>query len=145
MGIKGETFINDYLQFLFNSVAIANIADNAASGLLTDLYVSLHTDDPTVAGDQDDEEADYAGYARVAVTRAGTSGWTVDAMSVENAATIVFPLCTAGTNTVTHWALGTASSGAGKLLYTDQLTDPLAVSVGIRPTFAAGAFQIDES
>jgi len=38
---------NAWLKLLFQAVAIANIADNAASSPLTALYISLHTADPT--------------------------------------------------------------------------------------------------
>ena len=40
MAAKGSTFSNDLLKLIFNATAIANIADNAASGPLTNLYVS---------------------------------------------------------------------------------------------------------
>ncbi len=43
---KGNTFENDLLKLIFNATAIANIADNAGSSPLTNLYVSLHTADP---------------------------------------------------------------------------------------------------
>lgn len=63
---KGNTFENDWLLLIFNATAIANIADNAASAPLTNLYVSLHTADPGEAGDQTTNEAAYTSYARVA-------------------------------------------------------------------------------
>jgi hypothetical protein len=49
---KGATFDNDLLKLIFNATGIANIADNAASSPLTNLYVSLHTADPTSSGNQ---------------------------------------------------------------------------------------------
>ena len=49
---KGNTFENDWMKLIFNATAIANIADNAASSPLTNLYVSLHTADPGETGDQ---------------------------------------------------------------------------------------------
>ena len=69
---KGNTFENDILKLIFNATAIANIADNAASSPLTNLYASLHTADPGEAGDQTTNETSYTSYARVAVAR--TSG-----------------------------------------------------------------------
>lgn len=43
---KGNTFENDLLGLIFNGDAIANLADDAATSPLTDLYVALHTGDP---------------------------------------------------------------------------------------------------
>ena len=71
---KGDTFENDLLKLIFQAVAIANLADNAATGPLTNLYVSLHTADPGEAGNQSTSEATYTGYARVAVARTA-GGW----------------------------------------------------------------------
>lgn len=140
---KGNTFENDILLLIFNATGIANIADNATSSPLTNLFVSLHTADPGEAGNQTTNEATYGGYARVAVARSG-SGWTVTGNAVENAALVQFPQCTSGTNTITHVGVGTASSSTGKLLYKGALTSSLAVSTGIQPQFAAGALDITE-
>lgn len=140
---KGNTFENDLMKLIFNATAIANIADNAASSPLTNLYVSLHTADPGEAGSQTTSEATYTSYARVAVART-TGGWTVTNNAVENAAAIVFPECTGGSNTITHFAVGTVVSAAGKILYSGALTASLAVSTGIEPQFAAGDLDISE-
>jgi len=129
---KGDTFENDFLKLIFNATAIANIADNAATSPLTNLYVSLHTADPGEAGSQTTNETAYTSYARVAVART-SGGWTVTAASVSPAATIVFPTCTAGTSTITHFAVGTLSSGAGKLLYSGTVTPNISVSNGVAP------------
>jgi hypothetical protein len=113
---KGSTFANDLLKLVFNATPIANIADNAASSPLGNLYVSLHTADPGRGGSQTTSEANYTGYARVALVRT-SSGWTVTGNSVSPVAAISFGACTAGTNSITHFAIGTASSGTGKILY----------------------------
>lgn len=133
----GNTFENDLLELIFKATAIANVADNAASSPLANLYVSLHTGDVGEAGDQTTSEATYTSYARVAVARSG-SGWTVTANAVTNAAEIAFPAATGGSNTISHFAVGTASSGAGKVLLKGALSASLAVSSGITPRFAAG-------
>jgi len=140
---KGNVFENDLLKLIFQATAIANLADNAATSPLTNLYVSLHTADPGEAGDQSTSEATYTGYARVAVART-SGGWTVTGNAVENAAAINFPACTGGSNTITHFGVGTLSSGTGKLLYSGALTASLAVSAGITPSFAAGTLDITE-
>ena len=113
---KGNTFETDLLGLIFNATAIANVADNAATSPLTQLQVALHTADPGEAGSQTTSEATYTGYARVAVNR-NSGGFTVSGNNVVNAATITFGACTAGSNSITHWSVGTASSGAGKILY----------------------------
>jgi hypothetical protein len=140
---KGNTFENDLMLLLFNATAIANIADNAASSPLTNLYVSLHTADPGEAGNQTTNEATYTSYARVAVARSG-SGWTVTNNQAVNAALVQFPQCTGGSNTITHVAVGTAASSTGKLLYKGALSASLAVSTGIQPQFAGGALTVSE-
>lgn len=129
---KGNTFENDLLKLIFNGTAIANLADNAATGPITNLYVSLHTADPGEAGDQTTSETTYTGYARVAVARNGT-GWVVTGNSVSPAANIEFPQGTGGSGTITHFAVGTAASGTGKLLYRGTVTPNIAVGNGIIP------------
>jgi len=140
---KGNTFENDLLTLIFNATAIANIADNAGTSPLTNLYVSLHTADPGEAGNQETNECAYTSYARVAVARNG-SGWTVSGNQVENAALIAFPQATGGSETATHFAVGTDNTGTGKILYSAALTSSLAISSGITPEFAAGALTVTE-
>jgi len=134
---KGNTFENDLLLLIFNGTGIANIADNAASSPLTNLQVSLHSSDPGEAGSQTTNEVAYTSYARVAVARSNV-GWTVSGNAVTNAALIQFPQCTGSSVTATHFAIGTAASGAGKILYKGALSASLAISSGIQPQFGAG-------
>ena len=130
---KGDTFENDWLKLIFNATAIANLADNAATAPLTVLYVSLHTADPGEAGNQTTSETTYTGYARVSVART-TGGWTVTGSSVSPVANIVFGTWTAGAATLTHWAVGTAISGTGKLLYSGTFTPTIPLGTGSIPT-----------
>lgn len=130
---KGNTFENDLLKLIFNATAIANIADNAATGPLTNLYVSLHTADPGEAGDQTTSETAYTGYARIAVART-TGGFAVTANSVSPVANIDFGECTALPGAaITHFGMGTAASGAGKLLYKGTVTPNVTMSTGVIP------------
>ena len=140
---KGNTFENDLLLLIFNATGIANIADNAGTSPLTNLYVSLHTGDPGEAGDQTTNECTYTSYARVAVARSG-SGWTVSGNAVSNAAAITFPQATGGSETATYFAVGTASSSTGKILYSGALSASLAISSGITPEFAIGDLDVTE-
>lgn len=134
MAGKSNTFENDIVKLIFNGVAIANIADNAASSPLTSLYVSLHTADPGEAGTQTTSEASYGGYARVAVART-TGGWTVTAGigEVKPVSAITFPQATSGSNTITHFAIGTSLSGAGKVLYAGAVSPAITVTANITP------------
>lgn len=135
---KGDTFENDFLRLIFNATSIGNIADNAASSPLTNLHVSLHTADPGEAGSQTTNETSYTSYARVAVART-TGGWTVTGNSVSPVANIAFPSCTGGTATITHFAVGTAASGAGKVLYKGTVTPSIAVTSGVTPTLTTAS------
>jgi hypothetical protein len=129
---KGNTFENDLLRLIFNAVAIPNIADNAATSPLTNLHISLHTADPGEAGDQTTSEIAYTSYARVAVART-SGGFTVTANSVSPVANIDFPTGTGGSGTATHWAVGTAASGTGKILYKGAISPTIVCGNGITP------------
>ena len=52
---KSNTFCNDWLKLVFNATATANLADNAGTSPLANLYVSLHTGDPGAAGQSTSE------------------------------------------------------------------------------------------
>jgi hypothetical protein len=138
MAAKGATFDNDLLLLIFNATGIANIADNAGSSPLTNLYVSLHTANPeTTAGSgtvatQNASEAAYTGYTRVAVARTA-GGWTVASGSCSPAANIVFPAATGGSETETYFGVGVASSGATKLLYWGSISPTIVVANGVTP------------
>lgn len=113
--MKASTFRNDVLRLIFNGTAIANLADNAATAPLTNLQVGLHASWPGLAGDQTTGEVAYTAYARVAVART-TGGWTVTGNSVSPVSAIAFPQASAGTATALFFSVGTAASGAGKIL-----------------------------
>lgn len=140
---KGDTFENDFVKLIFQGTAIANIADNAATSPLTSLYLSLHTADPGETGSQTTNEATYTSYARVAVART-SSGFTISNNQVTLAANTDFPAATGGTNTITHFGVGTASSGAGKLLYKGSLSPSISVSSGVTPRINSGVIVTEE-
>lgn len=146
MAAATNTLENEFLLHLLNNTAFTGVGD--AGGLLPSaaagsLYVSLHTADPGEDGNQSTTEANYTGYARVAVARSA-AGWTVLAATANNTAVVQFPACTAGTSTVTHIGIGTAASGAGKLLFRSAFDTPasLAISAGIAPKFDPGVIII---
>lgn len=132
MAAKGLTFDNDFLKLIFNATPIANIADDATVGPLTNLYVSLHTSSPGAGGNQTTNEAAYISYARVAVARTA-GGWAVTGSSVSPVANISFPAATGGTETETFFGVGTAASGAGKLLYFGAISPTIAVTTSVTP------------
>lgn len=132
---KSNSWENALLLLLFNNTNAANIGDATGlrgSSTAGSLYVSLHTSDPGEAGDQTTNETNYTSYARIAVARSG-AGWTVAGNSVSPAATISFPACTGGTATITHFGIGTASSGGGVLLYKGTVTPNISVASGVTP------------
>jgi hypothetical protein len=132
---KSNSLENSLLLLIFNNTNIANVGDATGlrgSSAAGNLYVSLHTADPGEAGDQTTSEATYTSYARVAVARSG-AGWTVIGNSVSPAADISFPAGTGGSGTVTHFGIGTASSGAGVLLYSGTVTPNIVTGNGITP------------
>lgn len=130
---KSNTFENDLLKLIFNATPIAGLADNAASSPVTNLYLALHTADPGEAGDQTTSEISYTGYTRLAVLRT-TGGWTVTGNSVSPVADVFFAEMAGGTGgTATHASIGTAASGAGKILYKGALTPGITVALGVSP------------
>lgn len=137
---KSNTFENDLLLLLFNNTNIANIGDATGvrgSTAAGSLYLSLHTADPGETGDQTTSEIAYTGYARKAVARSG-AGFTVSGNQVVLAADQDFGKMTAGVGgTVTHWAVGSASSAAGKILYSGAVSPNIAVSNGTIPRLEA--------
>lgn len=132
---KSNANENSLLLLIFNNTGFALVGD--ATGLrgsttAGSLYFSLHTADPGEAGDQTTNEITYTSYARVAVARSG-AGFVVTANSVSPAATVSFPAGTGGSGTATHFGVGTASSGAGVLLYSGTITPNIVTGNGITP------------
>lgn len=135
---KSNTWEYGLLALVFNNVDFTEVGDSGGllgSASAGSFYVSLHTGDPSEEGDQSDEEVTYGSYARVAVART-SGGWTVAAtppIKVNPASAIVFPTSTSGTQVANFFGVGTASSGAGKLLYSGPITPVLDCSSGQTP------------
>ncbi len=133
---KANSLENGLLELIFKNTNLAGVGD--ATGLrgsssAGNLYFSLHTADPGETGDQTTNEIAYTSYARVAVARSG-SGFTVTGNSVSPAATVSFPTGTGGSGTATHFGIGTASSGAGTLLYKGTITPNIVCGNGVTPS-----------
>lgn len=109
-----NTIANDILKLYFNATAIANVADNAATAPLTNLYAALHSAFPGYTGTQSTSEVSYTGYARPAIART-TGGFTVATNGVALVATASMGQCTAGSATAMFATIGEAVSGASKI------------------------------
>lgn len=139
-----NVFENGLLSLIFENANYANVGD--ATGLRGSttagvFYISSHTANPNETGTQTTSEAAYTSYARVSVARS-TAGWTVASGVADNDGAINFPQATGGSETETHFGIGSDSSGTGNLFMWGALTSSLAVSSGITPSFAAGALDV---
>lgn len=137
---KSNSWENGLCLLVFNNTNFANVGD--ATGLrgstaAGSLYLSLHTADPGEAGDQTTSEVTYTSYARVAVART-SGGFTISANAVSLAANADFPAGTGGSGTATHFGIGTASTGAGVLLYSGTITPNIVMGNGVTPRINAG-------
>lgn len=138
---KSNTHENELLLLEFNNTDAAGIGD--AGGLRGSVaagsfYVSLHTATPDEAGNQSTNETAYTGYARVAVARS-SAGWTVTGNSVSPAANIDFGKCTAAPGApITHFGVGDAASGAGKLRRFGTLTPNITMATNVIPRIETG-------
>lgn len=131
------------LKLILQNVAWANVGDAAGlqpSTVAGNVYVALHTADPTAAGDQSSGEATYPGYARVAVPRSAAK-WGVAGGIAQNLDDIVFAICGAigAPQAITHFSIGLASAGAGVIIGSNALPSTLLVSQNIIPELLAGA------
>lgn len=132
-GEKSATYSGQLLALLFNGTTIANVAINATSSPLTNIYVALHTADPTAGGTQASNEISYTPYARVAVART-SGGWTVTGASASPVGSIVFATPTGSpSGTATFFSVGFASSGATTFFYTGPITPSITLVAGIAP------------
>lgn len=141
---KSTTTCNNFLKLLFNAVAWANVADNAATSPYTNLYLSLHSADPGIGNAQTTNEVAYTSYARIAIER-GVAGWTVATNTATNAALAQFAQCGVTGATATHVAVGTNASGAGNVLYAGALSSSLTIAQNIQPQFSASALVVTET
>jgi hypothetical protein len=134
---KSNTMENNLLKILFQAVSWSPIATQHGSGI-TSLRLSLHTSDPGEAGDQTTNETSYGAYARVSVGRT-TTGWKVTGNVAYPRAAVSFPQATSGTATITHFGIGTATSGTGQLLYSGTVTPNIAIAAGVTPSLTTGS------
>lgn len=142
---KSTAASNSLLALMYNATAWANVADNASSSPLTNIYVALHTATVSAGGNQSEDETAYTNYARVAVART-TGGWDAPSGGATvNAAAIEFAQCGASGATITDVSTGIAASGGTAYWHTGALSASIAVSNQIQPRFADSALTITET
>lgn len=79
-----------------------------------------------------------AAYARQAVARSAV-GWTVSGNTATLAAIASFPAMASGAGgTVTHFGIGSGSSGATELIFFGAVTPNIAVVNGVTPKLDTG-------
>lgn len=141
-----NVFENGLLSLIFENANYANVGD--ATGLRGSttagvFYVSLHTADPGETGNQTTNETAYTNYLRSGGSVArSTAGWTVASGVADNDGAITYATGGASGATLTHFGIGSDSSGTGNLFLKGALSASLAVSSGVTPSFAAGALDV---
>ncbi|HBN54757.1 MAG TPA: hypothetical protein DD456_12245 [Stenotrophomonas sp.] len=99
-------------------------------------YIALHTADPGAEGTQATSEATYGGYARKLVAPAS---WDADGADFENGGSIEFGEATGGSGVIlTHFTIGNAATGGGKVLLRGKLVNPVTVTLGQELRFRPG-------
>jgi len=141
-----NVFENGLLSLIFENANYANVGD--ATGLRGSttagvFYVSLHTANPNETGDQSTSETAYTNYLRSGGSVArSTAGWSVAAGVADNDGAITYAQCGASGATLTHFGVGSDSTGVGNLFLWGALTASLVVSSGVTPSFSAGALDV---
>ncbi len=135
--------VSSYLDLLFNNVAWSAVGDGAGllpSAAAGSLYLSAHTADPGATGTQLTSEVAYTGYARVAIVRS-VSGFTRSGTNESLVAIAAWGAMGGGSGgTITHFGIGTASSGSGHLLCRGTITPNITVTTPVNPQMDAGVF-----
>lgn len=140
-----DTLETELMDLIFLNLAFDNIGNATGiggSGVAGNLELSLHTGTLTDASNQNTTEADYTGYLRQDVARAGTQ-WTNATGTVTNDAIIQFGEKTAGTDdSVTDFGIGSDVIANELWIYGALTGGGLTVSNGVNPQFAASDLSI---
>lgn len=123
------------LALFFNTTTWTGIADDTATSALTAFYLNLATGDPGETGNQTTSEAAYTSYARESVARAsGAGGFTVSGASATlTDATTDFTQASGGSETETHFGIGSDASGTGTLFMSGTISPSIVVASGTTP------------
>lgn len=134
-----NNFETAFLGLIFNGTPISLLAQNQVTDPATNLYISLHINDPSESGTQETSEVAYDAYARVPVVRT-TDGWIVDGSTVRPVNNITFSTVTTGNlGTVTHVGIGTEATGDGRLIASGALTPQIVLAPDVIPTIGASS------
>ena len=144
---KSTDCCNRILNLMYRATAWANVADNAASSPLANVFVSLHSATLTAAtNSQAENEVGYTNYARKSTLR--STDWTAaSGGSISNATLMQFPQSGATGATLHTVATGTTVSGATPVWHYGPLNSPITIgaSASITPQFLAGGLVITET
>lgn len=149
---KSNSFESKILRHILINEAITGIGDAnglPASATAGNVYLRLHKVALGEADAGNTSEADYTGYAPVAIARSA-AGFSEANGVATNVADIVFGLCTAAGHDIVGWSLNTTNSGAGTVLYKGSILGndgnpaTIAVAVNGKPVIAAGSLTISE-
>lgn len=143
---KTDAYAKEWIDFIFVQTPMTT--------LTTNLFISLHTADPS-GGNQSTNEATYPGYnARIQLTR--NSG-SFDVTTTPAMMVLVSDIGdnnwtgTSGANQlITHWGIGATGPGTGAgnpglLLYSGQLTPNITVTDGVTPIIASQGTSVSET
>ena len=124
----------------FSEKFMGQFLNGTAYSFPATVYVALFTTQPS--GGTGGTEANYTGYARVAMT-VGTTDFTAVSTTgeVKNAIAVNFPTNTGTAQTVVGYGLFDAST-AGNLLTDNTLTSSQTINNGASASFAIGALTL---
>lgn len=103
----------------------------------TTSYLALLTADPTASGSFA-SEANYTGYARVAIDR--DADFTTAGIIASNTNLVQFPQASGGSSLCTYFAICSALTG-GTMQFYSPLGESLSVVSPIQPQFKTGTLQ----
>jgi len=127
---KSNSLETSILDLLLNGTAIADLAENDSTSPATTITIALHTADPTDTGIMTASEATYTSYARETVART-SGGWTISGNSATLTANVDFTTATGGSETITHFSVGTGV--ANNIMYHGTVTPNIVVTNGVTP------------
>lgn len=120
------------LKLIYQAIAWANYADNAAATPQTVVDNALHTGDPLDTGSQSTSETTYTSYTRVSVSR-NTAGWTEATGTITPVANIDFPAGTGGGGTISFWSTGKSGGGTSTILWSGSVSPSITAGSGVTP------------
>lgn len=134
---KSPLFAAQTLAWLFHGEAPAWAGQPA-------FWVSLHTADPRGQDSQASGECAYPGYRRQRLART-PGGVAIDGAAAANLEILEFPVNRGDRETITHYGIGVAESGAGALLQSFPLDAPVEVSARQAPRVPVRELTVKES